>query len=184
MAGHTTTPASGLWGLMAEFPDVTAVFEAAQKVRDAGFTRWDVHAPFPIHGIQKAMGLKPSKVSFGVATGALIGVIGAAAMQFWMNGIDYPIPNGGKPLIAWEQSTPIMFEMGVLFAASCALFGMLFINRLPMWYHPLLKKDRFLRVSDDRFIIVIEAADPEFDDTKTRRLLEEIGGTHIDTVEP
>lgn len=171
------------WGVMAEFPDVTSVFRAAERVRDAGFRKWDVYAPFPIHNINRAMGLKPSRVSYCVGTGAFLGIVTALAMQFWMGGIDYKILVGGKPLIAWEQATPITFELAILFASFSALFGMLAINKLPMWYHPLLKKERFLRVSDDRFVIAIEAADSQFDQHRTAQFLSELGGTHIEVVE-
>ena len=182
-ARYSTPDGQPVWGMMAEFEDVTALYKAAQQVRDAGFNKWDVYAPFPVHGMEEAMGLKPSKVAFAVGTGAFFGVFGAIAMQFWMNGIDYQIANGGKPLIAWEQSTPITFELGVLLSAFGALLGMFALNKLPMWYHPLMKKDRFLRVSDDRFCIAIEATDDQFDPDQTRAFLEELGGQHIDMVE-
>lgn len=186
MARHANSNAGRapeLWGLMAEFPDIPALYAAAQRVRDAGFRRWDVYSPVPVHGMDEAMGLKPSRVGFVVGTGAIAGVFTALAMQFWMNGMDYQILIGGKPLIAWEQSLPVTFELGVLFSSFGALLGMLAINRLPMWYHPLLKKERFLRVGDDRFIIAVEANDPMFDPSRTRAFLQEIGGVNIDEVE-
>lgn len=172
-----------IWGVMAEFPDVTSVYQAAQKVRDAGFTKWDVHSPFPIHNMDEAMGLKSPKVGFITGFGAICGVSIALGMQWWMGEVDYPIPNGGKPLFAWEQATPITFELGILLASIFTLLGMLALNKLPMWYHPLLKKDRFLRTSDDRFVIAIEAKDPGFDEHKVRAMLASIGGQNIDVVE-
>lgn len=171
------------YGIMAEFPDVAALFAAAEACRDKGFTEWDVYAPVPVHGMDEAMGLKPSKVSFTMGGAALTGCLGALLMQWWMGAIDYEIIVGGKPLFAWEQATPITFELSVLLGAFGALGGMLLLNKLPMWYHPLLKKDRFLRVSDDRLIVVIEAGDPLFDADETRAFLESLGGTNIDTVE-
>ncbi len=174
---------SKTWGLMAEFPDVTSVYHAAQKVRDAGFTRWDVHSPFPIHAMDEAMGLKSPKVGFITGFGAICGVSLALGMQWWMPAVDYTVRIGGKPMFGWEQATPIAFELGILLASIFTLVGMLALNRLPMWYHPLLKKDRFLRTSDDRFIIAIEASDPKFDEGATRALLESLGGTNLDRVE-
>lgn len=172
-----------VWGLLAEFEDITAVYHAAQKCRDAGFTRWDVYAPVPIHGMDEAMGLKPSRVPFVVGVMAALGISGALALQWWTIAVDYPIPNGGKPLFAWEAALPITFELGVLLSAFGALFGMLILNALPMHYHPLLKKERFLRVSDDRFCIAVEARDPKFDLNGTRGFLESLGGRNIDVVE-
>src|SRR5215210_4714307 len=141
------------WGIMAEFADPAAISKAAEKIRDAGFSRWDVYAPVPIHGIDEAMGMPRSKVAWVVGIGAFLGVTGAMTMQWWMLGVDYQIRVAAKPFFAWEQYLPITFELGVLLSAFGALFGMLAINKLPMWYHPLLRKERFLRVSDDRFII-------------------------------
>jgi len=171
------------YGILAEFVDITAVYQAAQKVRDEGYANWDVYSPIPIHGMDEAMGLKRPKVSFFMGTGALLGVAGALTMQFWMNGVDYPMLNGGKPLIAWEQATPITFELGVLLSAFGCLGGMLLLNKLPMHFHPLLTKDNFLRSSDDKFFIAIEAKDPKYDAQQTQRFLEGLGGINIETVE-
>lgn len=189
MAQHGTAAkgaavGGGTWGLMAEFADISAIYHAAQRVRDAGFTKWDVYAPFPIHGIDEAMGMPRSKVGWAMGTAAACGLATAIAMQWWMSGVDYPINTAGKPYTAWEQFMPVMFELSVLFSAFGALLGMLGLNGLPRWHHPLLKRERFLRVSDDRFVIAIESADPKFDSARTRRLLEEAGATNIEVVEP
>ena len=178
-----TREGAPLYGLMAEFPDPAAVSRAAERVRDAGYTRWDVYAPFPIHGIEVAMGLKPSSVSRFVGMGALVGVAGALLMQWWMSAVDYQTIVGGKPLDAWEQFLPVTFELGILLGSASAITGMFVLNGLPRPHHPLMKKERFLRVSDDRFVIAIEAGDPLFDGEGTRALLEGAGGTNIDEVE-
>lgn len=172
-----------LWGLIAEFPNPGVLTHAAEQIRDAGFTRWDVYSPVPVHGMDEAMGLKPSRVTFIMGFMAAAGFTTALLMQWWMGAVDYQIVTAGKPLFAWEQAMPILFELSVLFSAFGAIFGMLILNLLPRWNHPLFSKHRFLRVSDDRFIIAIEAADPRFDEASVRRLLADSGGTHIDTVE-
>lgn len=183
-----------IYGIMAEFDDIPAVFEAAQKCRDHGFTKWDVYAPVPIHGIDEAMGLKRSKVAFCMGAGALTGLTIAFVIQFWFGagsklpGIldvfsGYPINTAGKPFFAWEQAVPIMFELTVLLSAFATIGGMLAINGLPRWHHPLFKKDRFLRVSDDRLVIAVEAKDPKFDQKDTHAFLESLGGKHIELVE-
>lgn len=171
------------YGLLAEFEDVTAVYGAAKRVREEGYAKWDVHSPFPIHGMDEAMGLARPKVSFFMGTGALLGVGGALLMQWWMNAVDYSILVAGKPMFAWEQATPITFELGVLLSAFGCLGGMLLLNKLPMPYHPLLRKDNFLRSSDDKFFIAIEADDPKYDESQTRAFLESLGGFNIETVE-
>lgn len=171
------------WGVMAEFDNPAHLSVAAEKVRDAGYKVWDVYSPVPVHGMDECMGLKPSKVSIIMGMMAIGGFTCALLMQWWMGAVDYKIVTAGKPLFAWEQATPILFELSVLFSAFGAVFGMLALNLLPMWHHPLMTKERFLRVSDDRFVIAIEAKDPQFDQGKVSRLFESLGGKHIDVVE-
>lgn len=185
MAAVTTdaVPAPPVWGVMAEFPDVTSIYKAAHGVRDAGYTKWDVYSPVPIHGMPEAMGLKLSRITFIIGAGATTGVLGAILLQFWASAYEYQTVVGGKPFAAWEPFTPIIFELGVLLSAFGAVFGMLALNKLPMLYHPLLKKERFLRVSDDRFVIAIEADDPNFDADGTGAMLRELGATNIEVVE-
>jgi len=171
------------WGVMAEFADPAALMHAAERVRDAGFRKWDVYSPFPVHGMDESMGVKQSKVPVIMGAAAATGFTCAWLMQWWMNQVDYPIPIAGKPLFAWEAATPILFEFSVLLAAFGALLGMLALNGLPRWHHPLMCKERFLRVSDDRFVIAIEARDPSFDERKTAEFLRQIGGNHVEMVE-
>lgn len=172
-----------VWGVIAEFPNPAALIHAAEGVRAAGYKKWDVHSPFPVHGMDEAMGMPPSRVTFIMGGAAATGFACAWLMQWWMGQVDYPIVTAGKPLFSWEAATPILFELSVLFSAFGALIGMLMLNLLPRWNHPLFGKERFLRVSDDRFMIALEARDAKFDVEGAKRLLERLGGTHIDTVE-
>ena len=183
--------ADSTWGIdpnmgteiLAEFADVTAVYKAAEKVRDAGYSKWDVHSPFPIHGIEDAMGVKPTLLPLIVAAAGFTGAALGFLMQWWMNGVDYQLVVQGKPYGAWQPFVPVVFEAGVLFAAFASIGGMLALNGLPRWHHPLMKKDRFLASSDDAFFVAIEAGDEKFDPESTRRLLEEAGAVEIELVE-
>jgi hypothetical protein len=170
-------------GVLAEFDTPSEVYHAAEKVRDAGFTKWDVHSPFPIHGIEEAMGMPRTKLPLFVAVGAFTGTFLAWLMQYWMSAVDYPLVVQGKPPGAWEAFVPIIFEISVLLAAFTTLFTMLAMNGLPRFYHPLFKKDRFLRTSQDKFAIAIEATDPRFDPASVRSLLAGAGAKHIELVE-
>lgn len=182
-ARFVTEAGAEVHGVMAEFQTAAAVYHAAEMVRDAGYQQWDVHTPFPIHGMEDAMGVRPTGLPILVAIGAFTGVGLALLMQWWMTAVDYPLVVQGKPYEGWQPFVPITFELGVLLSAFAALIAMLALNGLPRWNHPLLKKDRFLKVSDDRFVICIEATDPKFEPRQTRDLLSRAGGTHIDLVE-
>lgn len=184
MANRSAQRDPAVWGLLAEYHDTPSIYHAAEKVRDAGFKKWDSFGPFAVHGLDEAMGAPRSKVAWIMGTGAFTGVACAYLMQWWMSSVDYPMVVAGKPFTAWEQWMPIMFELGVLLSAFGAIFGMLALNGLPRWYHPVMKHDRFLRASDDRFFIAIEAADPLFDVNRTRDLLAATGASHIEVVSP
>lgn len=180
---YKTSGGEVVYGMMAEFATPADTFHAAEKMRDAGYSRWDVYAPFPIHGIDEAMGLKTSRVPLLCG---LLGLSGAGLgylFQWWVSHQAYPMVVQGKPYGAWQPLMPIIFEFGVIFTSFTALLSMLAFNRLPMWHHPLLKKERFLRASDDRFVICVEAKDAKFDPDGTKRLLENAGGFNVDLVE-
>ena len=171
------------YGLLAEFDTPADIMAAAEKVRDAGYTQWDVHTPFPVHGMDEAMGLKNSKVGWFTFCGGATGFLGGNLMIWFMNSFDYGIVVGGKPLYSPMFAFPVSYEMTILFSAFGSLFGMLFLNRLPRLHHPLLKNSRFKNVTHDKFYVVIECADPKFSEEKTQTLLEEAGSTHLEVVE-
>lgn len=171
-----------LYGLVAEFESPGALIHAAKEVRDAGYTKWDCHSPFPVHGLDPAMGIKPTILPALVFGGGATGLILAIVMQTWMNGIDYPWLVSGKPLFSLPMQIPIAFELTVLLAALTAFFGMWALNKLPRFWHPLFVRDRFLRSSSDGFFVAVESGDPKFDLDATRALLEGAGATAIEDV--
>lgn len=171
------------YGLLAEFQTPADVMHAAERVRDAGFRRWDVFTPYPVHGMDKAMGLKNSMVGWFSFLGGVAGYTTGMLLIWWMNRFDYPIPVGGKPLFSPFSAFPPSYELTILFGAFGALLGMLFLNRLPRLHHPLLKHRRFALASHDRFFLVIETNDPKYRDTETRQLLESAGSRRIEMVE-
>ncbi len=170
------------WGLLAEYATPAAIYEACEKVRDAGYRRWDSYTPFPVHGLDKAMGLPPSRIPFIVAAAGFLGAGAGMLLQYYTSVVDYPWVVSGKPYFSWPAFLPITFELGVLFGAFGAVLGMLGSNRLPQLYHSLFHSKRFERATDDKFFIGIEATDPKFDLEKTAAFLREIGATHVERV--
>lgn len=171
------------YGMLAEFPDPGALLHAAEAVRRAGYRHFDVHSPFPIHGMDAAMGLTNSKVGFLTFGGGITGLAVATWMQWWMSEVDYPIAISGKPFFAIESSIPIMFELTVLFAAFGTVLGMFALNGLPRPYNPLFYSRNFSRASDDAFFLHIAAIDRHFDPDKTAKLLRDLGGANIEVIE-
>jgi hypothetical protein len=170
------------YGLLAEFDTPAELMHAAEKVRDAGYRRWDVYTPFPVHGMDDAMGLKNSRVGWFTFFGGLTGITLGYLMIWWMNAYDYAIIVGGKPLFSPIYSFPVAYECTILLGAFGSLGGMLILNRLPRWYHPLFSSDRFKKATHDKFFLAIEATDPKFNDTETRKLLVDAGCKQIEEV--
>jgi len=165
-----------VWGLMVEFADVDSFVVAAERVRDAGYEKWDCHSPFAIHAIESAMGIKRTILPFIVLGGGLTGATLGVLMQWWMNAYDYPLNISGKPLWSIPANIPVIFELTILLSAFGAVFGMLALNKLPELNHAVFSSQRFRRVTTDRFFITIEAKDSAFEMNRTKSLMESLGG--------
>lgn len=168
------------YGLLAQYEDVTSLKKAAARVRDAGYESWDCHTPFPVHGLDPAMGIQRTKLPYVIMTAGTIGLLTAITMQWWMNAVDYPFIISGKPYWSVPANVPIMFELTVLFSGITAFLATLAFNGLPRYHHPLFNSERFAKATDDKFFIAIEANDPKYDAVGTRELLE---GTHPTVIE-
>jgi ActD protein len=170
-----------VYGMAAEFGSAQALFEAAEKIRDAGFKRWDVHSPFPIHGMDKAMGLGKSWLTAVIFCGGLTGFLFAFGLEVFPSTVLYKVVVMGKPVSFFSIPSwiPVMFELTILLSAFSAVFGLMAFIQLPKWYHPVFNWERFARTTDDGFFIVIEARDPKFSESKTRAFFEQLGGTHV-----
>jgi hypothetical protein len=179
--GHDT--ARALYGYLVEFEKAGPLLDAAARVRDAGFTRWDCHTPFPVHGLDHAMGVRGTRLPWLILCGGAAGATIALLMQWWMNAVDYPFMISGKPFFGIPAAVPVTFELTVLLSALTAFFGMWGLNGLPRHHHPLFNSDRFKRATQDRFFISVEAADPRFDAVQTREFLETLGGDAVEAVE-
>jgi mono/diheme cytochrome c family protein len=169
-------------GLLAEYETPEALMAASEKVRDGGYKRWDTHTPFPVHGIDDAMGIKPTILPWIVLGAGATGTMTALLLQWWTNAVAYPFLISGKPLFSWVPSFPVTFELTVLFAGVTTLFAMLGLNRLPRLHNPLFEVKRFARATQDRFFLAIDSADPLFNDRSARALLESTGANAIDEV--
>lgn len=170
-------------GLVVEFDDPRRLVAACAKVRQAGYRRWDAHTPFPIHGMDAAMGIRGTRLPWLVLAGGAAGLGAALLMIWWMNAMDYPLNISGKPLFGLPAAIPVAFELTVLFSAFAAFLGMWIANGLPRLHHPLLQHEPFRRATSDRFFIVIESTDPRFDPQATRALLASLGGLAVTEVQ-
>ncbi len=166
--------------LLAEFASPGLLYRACESLRDAGYEHWDAHTPFPVHGLDRAMGLRRSKLPWIVFVLAMGGALGGFALQTWVHSLAYPVVISGKPLFAWPAYIPVTFELAVLGGALGAVLGMFALNRLPRHHHPVFASPGFERASDDRFFISIEAQDARFDAAATPELLRKAGAARLE----
>ncbi len=179
-ASDLSSPGTRLAGFLAEFDGPEPLRQAAQRVRDLGYVHWDVYSPYPLHGIERAMGIRPTVLPWLVLVFGVAGCAAAILMQWWMNARDYPLLISGKPLWSLPANIPIAFELIVLFAAAAAFLGVLGLNRLPQFWHPVFSSPRFRRATTDGFFLGIEARDPRFHEASTRELLESLGARSVE----
>ena len=171
-----------IYGVVAEFDTPEQLLDAAKKVHAAGYRKIDAFSPFPIEGLPEAMGLKRNNVPIITLLGGLAGGIGGFGLQYWVAAITYPMNIGGRPLNSWPAFIPVTFELTVLGASLCAVFGMLALNRLPHPHHPLFNVQRFSHASSDRFFLCIESNDPKFRLEECARLLQNLHAHHVTEV--
>jgi len=175
--------------MIGEFDNVTDIISAANTARQAGYKKMDVHSPFPIHGIDEAIGIKQTILPWIVLIMGLVGmtaglVLTTYTMADWMplpsaapeNFEGYKFLISGKPYNSLAGYIPVVFEMTIMFSAYTAVFAMFLLNKLPLLSNPLLKSERFRRATDDRFFLSIDARDRSFDLTQTRDLVENMHG--------
>ncbi|MFK7789161.1 MAG: DUF3341 domain-containing protein [Phycisphaeraceae bacterium] len=178
-----------LFGLIGEFDNVDDIIGAANAVREAGYSKIDAHSPFPVHGIDDALGIKPTilpwLVLFMGLTGMVTGILLTTyTMVDWLplpgfmpenlEGYTYLI--SGKPLNSLAGYIPVIFELTIMFSAYTAVFAMFLLNKLPLMSNPLLKSKRFRRATDDRFFIAIDARDAQFDAQQSAEFVKNLPG--------
>lgn len=160
-----------LYGIVAEFDEPEPIIEAAEKAKRAGYKNIEAYTPFPVEGLDEALGHTNTRLGWVVLIMGMIGGISGFAMQWYANAIFYPLNIGGTPLNSWPRFIVITFECSVLFAAFTAGLFMLGRNGLPQPYHAIFNAPNFEQASTDRFFLCIEARDKKFDAEKTREFL-------------
>ena len=168
-----------LFGLLAEFDTPGQLLKAATKVRQAGYTKTDAYSPFPIHGMQEALGIRERAVAPIVLAGGLTGLIVGYGLEYWTMVIAYPMNVGGRPYHAWVNFIPPAFETTILFAAFSAVFGMLALNGLPRPHHPVFGAKRFALATSEKYFLAIVASDPKFDAKATRDFLASLSSREV-----
>jgi len=197
-----TSPASQpLYGLVAEFDDPEKILEAVRKAKTAGYREIEAFSPFPIHGMAEALDIHDWRVPWLIFLCGLMGTGAGYSLEYitstpivdhlprfvrlmsGVNEMSYPMNVGGRPFHSWPNFIPVAFETTILFASLGATLGMLFLNGLPRPHHPIFNAPRFELASQDKFVLLVEAADPKFEYETTWSFLQSLGPDVISEVE-
>lgn len=172
----------GVYGLMAEFDNPTALVNAARAAREKGYRKLDAYTPFPIEELSEALHLHKNKLPLIVLLGGIAGGSLGYLLQYYVTVWYFPINIAGRPLHSWPAYIIITFEMTILLAAVSAVLGLLGLCGLPMPYHPTFNVPRFALASRNRFFLCIEAADPLYDHDGTSNFLESLEAKEVSEV--
>ena len=168
--------------IIAEFESSGSLLHAAEKMTAEGYKNYDCHSPFPIHGMDQAMGLKRSPLGFIIGFMGASGMLGMIALTYYTNIYGYPMIISGKPLFSWQAFVPVIFAITILMSAFGAFFGMLALNKLPRLFHPLFFSQNFGKFSDGGFFVSVESDDPKYDEEKVKSFLSSIGGKNVEVI--
>ena len=162
--------------ITVSFDDEVPLLQAVRILRDNKEIITDVLSPFPVHGLDEALSLKRSRIPVvGFIFGAL-GAILAFGFQAWVFTVSYPLIIGGKPFFSVPTFIPITFEVTVLFAGLSMVAALLVRSKLKpdIRFKPVDE-----RITDDRFVILINAEDEEKTLTRIKLLLSGINTLEI-----
>jgi hypothetical protein len=167
--------AKALGGVAGIWLDDHELVIACGKVREAGYQKFDAITPFPVHGIEEAIGIKRSVIPWVTFFAGLTGLASAIALEVWTSAIDFPINVGGKPFISGPAFVPIMFELTVLFAALLSVGAMFALCQLPKIDPPVIDPD----LTSHKFAIFIPENDVNYDTARAEQLLRSLGAKEV-----
>jgi hypothetical protein len=168
---------------IGQFDTPEELVEAGRKIRGMGYTKLDAMSPFPVHGIDEAIGVPYSKIGWIVVCAAITGILVAQWLVYYVGVISYPLVIGGKPLFDFTFSIPVTFETAVLFSSLVCFLSIWGLSGLPRLYHPTMNYKNAHRATDDKFLLVIEADDPMFSPAKSADHLRGVGAQDVEVVE-
>ena len=171
-----------VFGAVAAYETPEALLDATHKAREAGYRSLEAYTPVPVHGLTDALNFDDNKLGWLVFGAGVVGAAAGLGLQLWTSMVAYAHNVGGKPYISLPMFFPVLYECTILFAAGAATFGMLALNGLPKPHHPVMNAEAMQRASQDRFVLCIEANDPNFDEDKARAFLKSTGPESVETV--
>ena len=175
---------SAPFAVLGLYSKAEEIIQAASKIRQRKLGHLEAYTPYPVHGLDHALGIGPSKLGKLVMVMGLLGTGLALLFEGWTSAIDYPVITGGKPLFSWQAFVPVMFEVTVLFATFTAGLAMLFVfNKSPFFGHPVLHSKAIKDITRDKLALSIEQSGAALDIEAARKALMESGAESVEVVE-
>ncbi len=165
-------------GMAGIFLDEHVVVDAARKVREAGFSKFDAISPFPLHGIEEAIGITRSVLPYFAFGAACVGLGAGLLLTWWTSVISWPINVGGKPFFSLPAFIPIMFELTILFSALTSVAALFYYCKLPQFDPPVIDPD----LTSHKFAIFIPQNETGYDENKISSLLKDLGAVEVKKV--
>lgn len=165
-------------GLVGIWSDEHAVLKAAEATRKAGFKVFDAITPFPVHGMDDAVGIKRSWLPWVTFIGGSTGCALAVLFQWYVAAYDWPLVIGGKPFFSLPAFIPITFELTVLFGGLSTVAALLVVCDLPRLMPPVIDP----RLTDDRFAIFISERDEAYNVEKIDKLFRSLDAEEVKKV--
>ena len=169
--------------IMGNFTDVNLLVKAAETIRDSGYKDFDVFTPYPVHGLDKAMGIKRTILPYFSFAGGVVGLFSAIGLMHWTGAVDYKLMIGGKPLFSVFFGMPVMFELTILLTALATFVGLWALCKLPRWYNEFQHDEGFRRSQDDIFVVAIFSDDARYTEESTTELLKKLNASDVRLVE-
>lgn len=169
--------------VLGNYKDPDLLITAANRIRESGYKDFDIFTPYPVHGLDKAMGVKRTILPYISFGGGIFGLANAIFLIMWTGSIHYKLNIGGKPLFAFQFSIPVMFELTILCTAIATFLGLWFLCGLPKWYSPLQNDKGFMSAVDNTFVVGIMATDQRFSTEATKKLMRELGADDVRLVQ-
>ncbi|MDZ4677067.1 MAG: DUF3341 domain-containing protein [Oligoflexia bacterium] len=163
-------------GVIAVFKNESDIMKAARAAREQKkYKKYDVFTPYPVHGMDDAMGLKRSFLPWVTFFAGATGFCSAVALQGWTSAVDWPINIGGKPFFSLPAFVPIIFELTVLFAGLATVGALFFICGLPNLKAKILHPD----ITKDKFVLFVPSNEESFNENDVTQFLK---GLHPEEV--
>lgn len=172
-----------IYSVVGLFDTADEIIHASEKVVEQGYKKFDINTPFPVHGMNQAMKLKPSPMGYFALVFGLTGTAIALLTMAFMMTFDYPINIGGKPLFPLPAFIPVTFEVTVLLASIGTVLALLFVFfKMPHNSHPLHDTNYMKKCTTEKFGVCLEAEDERFNEEEAKSFLEKLGAKEIETI--